>query len=477
MQASNLPLEHHASLPAVRTQATDHSSPLPLCFVGLCLYFLSQGYLVPLAAIGPSWAIWPRIADFAGLFMAGACLWQWRQAERLPKPLATITFWLMVFLWLSAISLIAQTIISPKLYWNGPRMGEAVQWGIYQLARLIQFIALFVCAAYTPLTETRRRWLVGVSTTVLWFVIITVLLTYTGTITYESVVAHLPESPDVSGPWASFGESFDGLGYISYNHAYTAVQLVLLFSLHLSLTRCQFNTANLLLLVAVSLGVFLSGSRAGFAAMLVLVAPCLWTWVRRGGILPLVWAGTVGCTIFATMLIAPSFFKVRGLTDFKQQIEDLVVRQTSTFEGYKSDNLAGRTDIWKWHLDSLEERPWTWVVGYGFGSAITRGNQAHMQPLNMVSEMGLIGLGVGLVLMVIVLKTLWEMEPPGHPYLWGSLALLFTSLTQETFYPVAAMGHFPGFYLFGLAICLRLAIDLPPTPELPQSTSTPATTS
>lgn len=199
--------------------------------------------------------------------------------------------------------------------------------------------------------------------------------------------------------------------------------------------------------------------------MLLLVIPCIWSWIRMGGLLPLVWTGVAGCIIFAVMLIAPSMWRIDGLDEFKHQVETIVARQTSTFEGYKADNLAGRTNIWEAHLQSLDDRPWTWMVGYGFGSAITRGNQAHMQPLNMVSEIGLIGLAIGLVLMGITLKALWDWEAAGHPMLWGTVALLFTSLTQETLYPVAAFGHFLGFYLVAVAIALRLAADIPATSD------------
>ncbi|MHC2069847.1 O-antigen ligase family protein [Bremerella sp. T1] len=463
MQATELHLDRNTEVATQRPAAIANAASLPWCFLGLCLYLISQAYLIPLWPQGPSWAVWPRVADFAGGLMAAACLWHWQSVQRLPAPLAKIMVWLMAFLWLIAISFLAQTLLSPKLYWNSPDAHVGVQWGLYQLARMIQFAILFFCAASTPLTEPRRRWLVAISTCVLWFVVITVALTYTGTIPYESVVAHLPESQDVSGPWASFGESYDGLGLISYNHAYTACQLVLLFSLHLSLTYSRFSASNVLLLFAVTLAVFLSGSRAGFGAMLVLVLPIVWSWIRSGGLMPLVWTGTVGLTIVAAMLIAPSMGKVDGLNDFKEQVEELVVRQSTTFAAYKSDNLAGRTDIWKMHLEALDDRPWTWLVGYGFGTAITQGNQAHMQPLNMISEIGLIGLAVGLVLLCVILHALWKCEPSQHPLLWGTIALLLTSMTQETFYPVAAFGHFLGFYLFALAIAMRLWFDVPST--------------
>jgi hypothetical protein len=32
-------------------------------FVLICAFLISQSYLVPLAVVGPSWAVWPDLSD------------------------------------------------------------------------------------------------------------------------------------------------------------------------------------------------------------------------------------------------------------------------------------------------------------------------------------------------------------------------------------------------------------------------------
>jgi hypothetical protein len=75
--------------------------------------------------------------------------------------------------------------------------------------------------------------------------------------------------------------------------------------------------------------------------------------------------------------------------------------------------------------------------------------------LHIVSELGAAGLALYLVLFASILGALRRLDVAGRPLLWGTVALLFASLTQETFYPVPSQGYFLGFYLCAVAIALR----------------------
>ena len=90
MQATELHLDRNTEVATQRPAAIANAASLPWCFLGLCLYLISQAYLIPLWPQGPSWAVWPRVADFAGGLMAAACLWHWQSVQRLPAPLAKI---------------------------------------------------------------------------------------------------------------------------------------------------------------------------------------------------------------------------------------------------------------------------------------------------------------------------------------------------------------------------------------------------
>jgi hypothetical protein len=75
--------------------------------------------------------------------------------------------------------------------------------------------------------------------------------------------------------------------------------------------------------------------------------------------------------------------------------------------------------------------------------------------LHLIVEGGLIGLAAFLLVASTVLRHLRLREAGLQPILWATVALLFSSLTQETLYPTPATGHFLGFYLSAVAIALR----------------------
>jgi hypothetical protein len=94
------------------------------------------------------------------------------------------------------------------------------------------------------------------------------------------------------------------------------------------------------------------------------------------------------------------------------------------------------------------------LLGSGFGAA--SGKNAHLLYLQIVYEVGLIGLAVFAGLIYKVLSYLKFYERGIRPIYWATIAFLLSGLSQETFYPVPSFGHFLGFYLCSLAIALRL---------------------
>lgn len=434
-----------------------------LHFLALALYVATQVYLIPLRPLGPSWAVWPRLADGAMFLLGLAALIGLPTWRALPDSHRRILWPLFAWVGLCAVSFLTVTLLLPRLGGLTHPSDKANVWGIYQLARLVQFSLLFLLAATVPLPTVRARWLGQLTALVLGLCCVLVVTTYFGLVPHPLLVAHLPQDPDVAGPWASFGATGDsGLGTISYNHAYVACQLMLLLMLRLSLTNCQFSVSNVALVLLTLAAVFFSGSRAGFGGMLVLLGGGLLPqWIHLGYSRRLLAIATFGAAAAAATAVLPN---VGALGRVAQKLEDqgaIISRQLSVLEGFRSDNLSGRTEIWAHHLEEMNRQPWRWAIGGGFGAAVAAGNQAHMLALNVVVELGLIGLAVAVWLTWCVLQGLWLNEPPGKPLFWGTLALLLTSLTQETFYPVPALGHFLGLYLVAVAIALRVASDHP----------------
>ncbi len=82
-----------------------------------------------------------------------------------------------------------------------------------------------------------------------------------------------------------------------------------------------------------------------------------------------------------------------------------------------------------------------------------------MLALHIIVESGLCGFTIFAALAVWVMRRLWRYDTYSRPIFWGSMALLFSSLTQETFYPVPALAYFLGVYVIVLAITWRVPID------------------
>jgi O-Antigen ligase len=418
-------------------------------FFTLCFYLISQGYTIPILAVGPSWALWPCLSDLAIALLIFAFLISFRQTSPLPKPAKPIFLILLLGLYGSILS------YSFYLSWAFDNAPGRV-WGVYQLFRLIEFMSVFFITAKIPLTPKRIAILNRIVGAVFLFVCLGVFLTYSGIVPLSAVTAHLPEEgpwPEYAA-WSSSDQGPPGVGFIGYNYAYTSVQIILLIALKLGLSDSQkqeFYNSGLVLISVVSC--FLSGSRSGFSGIVLFV---IIYWLSKPKSLS---KSSISLALVAIIL----FICIQSLgfihTGFSSTNRDSILdRQSTLFSSSNSSNpnkLSGREDIWKQRVEFLNENPIRWVVGTGFGSALDSGNFAHMLPLHIIIETGFIGLFIFILLFYKILRYFYLHEVGAKPIFLGTVILLFTSSSQETFYPLPAMTHFLGFYLCALAISFQ----------------------
>lgn len=408
-------------------------------FIALCFYLLSQGFTIPILAVG-HWAVWLSFTDVAIGLLVITFLLSFRYTTTASIANQDI-FRVLVFFFLGCV-------VSYLFYVDDVNKGAmGTLSGLYQIYRLFQFICVFWIVAQIPLPRERINVLNHVVEIVLIFACISVLLTYTAIIPLATWTAHLPPS---EGPWR-FYESmgrFGGVGYgaISYNHAYTASQILMLVGLkfHLGLEQRKLTRENVLLLASIA-ACFLSESRAGLAAILLFAVVY---WFQEP-----IYALLVSMMVGAAAVIAP-LLRLTEI-DLVSAEGSILERQKTLLAANDTDNLSGRDEIWMAHFATLEEKPVRWIVGRGFGSSLDLGDNAHMLLLQIVSEVGLIGLLVFGFLFWKILRNLYQSELKGKPVFWVTIALLFSSFTQETLYPVISQGHFMGFYLCSVAIVLR----------------------
>jgi hypothetical protein len=317
-------------------------------------------------------------------------------------------------------------------------------FGLYQVYRLAQFIFVFWFTAHIPFSPYRLAILKWISTLVLLIVSIGIILTFFSIVTTSTLAGHLPQDIAVSGPWFLYSIHNEAGGTIGYNHAYPAVQILVLLALRLYLSSDQKSKYTIPLLILSLFSVFLTGSRAGFAAAVFFMAIFLF---KSGGF--------VQYYLFSVFALVISILLMQVDFVIPDYMDDLTRRQATILEANDTENLSGRADIWDDRIEFLNQEPLRWIFGTGFGSAAESGNNGHMLFLHIIVETGLIGLVIFLYLFGKIIFSLSRYEIGVQPILLVTIALLFSSITQESFYPVPALAHFLGFYFFCLAVALR----------------------
>lgn len=404
-------------------------------FVALCVYILSHAVAIPVMAIGPSWAVWPMPSDLALIPLAATCLASIssmrfvRDAQWKLLALLGIAF---IGCFLSLLYMMAFLTPSPET--------KAVIFGGFQLVRLAEVIVVFWASSRIAITPSRHAILRHLAGITLLIAAGSIFATSFGIIAPESLTEHLPSDLDTAGPWHfySLGEPARGWGLMGYNRAAVSAQVLLLLALYL---RFADNGSSLLRSGAIALGLgacFLSGSRAGLAA-----AACFVLLVARPR--------------ESFMILAAGV----AVLAYWMQTDQLPADLVALTEGHAAlvrptdeDSLNGRMDLWDEHAAYLKDNPILVVTGAGFGSVADLVDNAHCMPLQVLMELGLIGLMAWTVLVATALVRLYQLETGTRVIFFATIMLLVTSLTQETFYPIPAMGRFLDLYLCVFALTL-----------------------
>ncbi|WP_341530184.1 O-antigen ligase family protein [Nostoc sp. UHCC 0302] len=419
-------------------------------FFALCFYLLSQSFTIPIIPIG-HWVTWINFSDLATYLLLLTYLINFTQVKfTLSKANKHIFILLIITLLASIISYCGY--LSNLIDQNAP----GTRLGIYQLYRLVQFVCIFRITAQIPLTQKRLDILSKITNAVLIFVCLSIILTFTGILPLALMTAHLPQDPGTAGPWAFFASPTyigSGWGSIGYNHAYVAAQVTMLVSLRMHLGIGKQVVLDFCLLFLSTFSCFLSGSRSGFFSLIFFAGIYV---LKKPAYL-----GTV-ITMTTILFLSTGFIFTSQTIDFENPNTSIIERQATLLDSSNSENLSGRDMIWLENIEFLNKNPIVWILGKGFGGAWDdggSGGNAHMLLLNVIIENGIIGLLIFLFLFYKILCLLYQHEQKDKAIFWVSISLLIGSFSQETFYPVPALGHFLGLYLCSVAIALRSDID------------------
>jgi hypothetical protein len=414
-----------------------------LCLWVCCLYVVSQIYMVPILVLGPSWSVWPSITDLVVTFMLVLLPFTGKNGVHSKSAISAVKRLLLIVTGGAIVSYLVLTLnyLGFKTADSFNDKGQNV--GLYQIYRLCQFLAVFWFSTRIDWNAKQRLWLRRSIGLTFWLSCALILANYFDLVRTQALSPQIPKELNIAGPWAyySLGVVGNAVGSISFHHAYPAMQILLLAAMYiylLPLTKIWLPCAILSCLWLCGL---ISGSRAGFVAISVLLVAVVLSRPRQ----------------LLFLLASTAVFVVAGLyfsANLDEAFSRAVSRQQSIATSYEEDGLAGRVEIWSQRVALLNWEPALWLTGTGFGSAIESGNNGHMLYLQTTIECGLVGTGFFLFLAWKVLSFLWRLGARARVLCYLSAAILLSGLTQETLYPVPALGHYCGMYLFCIGVAL-----------------------
>lgn len=422
-------------------------------FVLLCAYLASQAYTLPILPFGP-WAMWPTLPDF----VFGGLVLAWIVAPRQREPLTgarrNILVAFAILTGIVLVSYLVWTVIVANLEAVVVGSNKGIGFGFYESVRMVQYLVLVRIAVSIPLPAAREAILRRVAVITAWAVCITCVLTYSEVVTTTMLAPHIRNDKVISGAWWHYVNNSDhyGLGAISYTHAAVAAHVMLLVGVAVHLQGDERWVANVALLMAGLTATLLSGSRAGFAAMALVLGACLLTRSPR-------WLITAGLAVaalgLAGVLIVTSLPPQPG--DSQSPLLAIIDRQSAALKPFESENLVGRDEIWRGYVNRLNDHPVRWLIGWGFGSSPDNGPalSPHMMPLQIIVELGL-----GVLVLVggwfaWLLARFWRTGGRMRVMFWTTVGLLLSSATQETFYPVPSTGVFLGVFMLASIVVLQ----------------------
>lgn len=224
-------------------------------------------------------------------------------------------------------------------------------------------------------------------------------------------------------------------------------------------------------MAVIILAIIFSKSRAGLAGLSVSMALFLLYYMRyRGGSA----ISLMGLIVMAAIFGITGFYSItnKGVIDRVGigSVED-ITRYESRAPFIRSFDrriaivsIKSRFENWRESIEIIKGMSANIFFGYGVNQQSVKigFGGAHNNFLQVMIDLGIVGLGVFLVILYEMGRTFEKPRNTGDSYaphgavrigmrcgFWGLLA---TSFTQETFYMSPALGNFFGFYLILLAV-------------------------
>lgn len=431
-----LPRRAPAAMPTARVAGLRGRLPflLLLGFIG------SQGYLVPVTDLpGLNWAVWPSLPDVFGVGLLAVVLVS-RGRGRLSEFDRGLIKDLLLMEALFTANFLFVTLPNSST-------GTGIRFGGFTVILLAKYIAVFWAISHVALNRARIRAIHWAAIVAFVWLNLSTIADRFHIIEIDEFMRHLPAD---AGKWSVRGMS----STVGPNHGNTSVAILVIGALVVLTSGRKVGwlvEACVLLLGGV--GIAISGSRQGIVRLFAFVGAYL---VPRPKRLVLVLMVMLPLAGLAYLRLDP-----RAVAE-NDAVQDSIERQmVLVTDPVSNEGMSGRPGLWLSVLDTLNDDPVRWIVGYGIGNYAEFGNAAHNMVLQFLQDGGLVFLCLVTALWVRVWRRLWAIRQRA----WASVALfiglLASSMTSGIFYPNLATGWYLGLFFVILHIQAALAAVSP----------------
>ncbi len=407
----------------------------PLQLFAVIVYLLSHSFEIPILPVGPSWAVWPRLDDFATLFLFMVYLGTRNNTCPMDKNERLISRLIVIGIIFTIPSILLGQLMNPGA-------AKGMTFGIAHTYRVAEYFLVWFCIRGMVFSSKQFDKISYAIFFITIFVVIISIGNITGKIPIAKLVAHLPYGA-VSGRFILLHEK-TGPSLAMGPYAGSLTMRMTLFTMLLLVSRKPSAIFRIPLIVIIGGVIFFGAARAGMIGWALAIAFFSCKSIKQLVIVILM--------ILLFYILAVAFSEVIDIEVMERAQSDV-----RSIVGQEDINvkLSGRVERWSMILRYIVSHPQVliWGVGWGFTGQIFGGN-AHSMYLHMLCEVGLFGL----VMFLFLLSIIWRLLR-GKDRLLGAmraafLAYLITSFTGEVFYPTASSGSFLGCLgaIFAIAV-------------------------
>jgi hypothetical protein len=422
----------------VRLQFAQHYSKRSFArtrqaFAFLVAFVATQGYLVPIMDIPQiNWAVWPSLPDIFGACLIVSVVLT--NARRIPvSTLNRGTLRDLLWMWvLFVINFLIITIPNSTT-------GEGIKFGGYVLIVFTKLIAIYWAVMHIPLNQRRLQILhIAALAAFLWLAL-TTLADRFYLIEIDNFTQHLP--PALTGKWNTSIISLDST--VSNSHGGTTVTLLVIGALVIGTAKHRFKwLVDILVFVLLAGTSFLSGSRQGMVRFAAFIG--IYLTKQRGRLLLIFWF------LFLSAPLIAYIFPEEKLVVNPHYIKALERQSVLLGDPFSSEGLSGRPDLWLSVIETLNEDPNRWLIGYGLGNWAEFENAAHNMFLQFLQDGGLFELLCFSLLWLRILRRIWTACQEAWVFIALSAGMLTSFLTSAIFYPTLGTGWYLCLYFIVL---------------------------